>query len=61
MVWGIQPFYLSTYADLDKAIHESIEILKYKKLLKQGDSIIHVGSTPLSLHGRTNILKVSYV
>src|SRR5664279_5599574 len=61
MVWGIQPFYLSTYDSLDKAIHESTEILKAKKLLKKGDSIIHVGSTPLSLHGRTNMLKASYV
>ena len=28
MVWGIRPFYLSTYDDLDKAIQESIEMLK---------------------------------
>jgi pyruvate kinase len=61
MVWGIQPFYLSTYDDLEKAIYESIEILKAKKLLKEGDSIIHVGSTPLKLHGSTNMTKVSYV
>jgi pyruvate kinase len=61
MVWGIQPFYLSTYDSLDKAIHESIEILKARKLLKEGDRVIQVGSTPLKLHGSTNITKVSYV
>jgi len=61
MVWGIQPLYLSSYDDLDKAIHESIEILKAKKLLTKGDCVIHVGSTPLHLHGRTNILKVSKI
>jgi len=61
MVWGIQPFYLSTYDDLDKAIYESIEILKAKKLLKKGDCVIHVGSTPLHLHGRTNMMKVSKI
>jgi pyruvate kinase len=61
MVWGIQPFYLSTYDDLDKAIQESIEILKAKKLLKEGDMVIHIGSTPLKLHGSTNMTKVSYV
>jgi pyruvate kinase len=61
LVWGIRPFYLNTYNDSDKAIHESIEILKYKKLLKEGDIVIHVGSTPLSLHGRTNMLKVSKI
>ena len=33
IAWGIRPFYLTTYNDLEKAIHESIEILKDKKLL----------------------------
>ena len=61
IVWGIQPFYLSTYDDLDKAIQESIEMLKDKKLLTKGDSVIHVGSTPLLLHGRTNMMKVSKI
>ena len=61
LVWGIQPFYLSTYDDLDEAIQESIEILKTKKLLKEGDRVIHVGSTPLRLHGSTNMTKVSCV
>jgi len=61
MVWGIQPFYLSGYNDLDKAIHESIEMLKDKNLLTEGDCVIHVGSTPLHLHGRTNMMKVSKI
>ena len=61
MVWGIQPFYLSTNDDLDKAIHESIEILKAKKLLTNGDCVVHVGSTPLHLHGSTNMMKVSRI
>ncbi len=61
MIWGIQPFYLSTNDDLDKAFHESIEILKAKKLLTIGDCVVHVGSTPLHLHGRTNMMKVSRI
>ena len=61
MVWGIRPFYLSTYDNLDTAIQDSIEMLKGKKLLKKGDCVIHVGSTPLKLHGSTNMTKVSYV
>ena len=61
LAWGIRPFYLNTYNDLDKAIHDSIEILKDKNLLAEGDCVIHVGSTPLSLHGRTNMMKVSYI
>jgi len=61
MVWGIQPFYLSTYDNLDTAIQDSIEMLKVKKLLKKGDFVIHVGSTPLHLHGMTNMMKVSKI
>jgi pyruvate kinase len=61
MVWGIQPSYLSGYNNLDKAIQESIEILKAKKLLTNGDCVVHVGSTPLHLHGRTNMMKVSKI
>ena len=61
MVWGIRPFYLNTYNDSDKAIHESVEMLKDKKLLTEGDCVIHVGSTPLNLQGSTNMMKVSYM
>jgi pyruvate kinase len=61
MVWGIQSFYLSRYDNLDTAIQDSIEMLKEKKLLKKGDCVIHVGSTPLHLHGMTNMMKVSKI
>ena len=61
LVWGIKPFHLSTYNHLNMAISKSIEILKEKKLLKVGDCVIYVGSTPLSEHGSTNMLKVSYI
>jgi len=61
LIWGIQPFYLGSYNHLDNAIPESINILKNKNLLKDGDCVVHVGSIPLNLHGRTNVMKVSYV
>jgi pyruvate kinase len=61
LVWGIRPLYLNKYNDLDKAIQESIKMLKDKKLLTDGDCVIHVGSTPLRLRGSTNMMKVSYI
>lgn len=61
LVWGIRPLYLNKYNDLDKAIQESIRMLKDKKLLTDGDCVIHVGSTPLRLRGSTNMMKVSYI
>lgn len=61
LVWGIRPFYSDTYDHLELAVLESVKILKNKKLLSDGDCVVFVGSTPLKLHGRTNMMKVSYV
>lgn len=61
LVWGIRPFYIDTYNHLDQAMPESVRILKDKKLLTEGDCVVYVGTTPLKLHGATNMLKVSYV
>jgi pyruvate kinase len=61
LVWGIRPFYIDTYNHLDQAMPESVKILKDKKLLTDGDSVVYVGTTPLKLPGSTNMLKVSYI
>ena len=61
LVWGIRPFYLDNYDHLDQAIPETVKILKDKKLLTDGDCVVYVGTTPLKLHGSTNMLKVSYI
>lgn len=61
LVWGIKPIYFDTYTSLDKAIPKSIEMLIEKNLLTTGDCVIHLGSAPLSLHGSTNMLKVSSI
>ncbi len=61
LVWGVRVFYVKTYDKIDEAINESIKILMEKKLLKEGDTLVHVGSTPLNLRGRTNMMKISYV
>lgn len=61
LVWGVRPFYLQKYELLEEAIQESIEILKENDLLKEGDCVIHAGSSPFNRQGRTNILKVSYI
>lgn len=61
LVWGVRAFYLHKYELFEEAIGESIEILKENKLLIEGDCVIHVGSSPFNLQGRTNILKVSYI
>lgn len=61
LVWGIRPFYLDTYNQLDQVILESVKILKDKKMIAEGDCVVYVGTTPLKLQGSTNMMKVSYV
>ncbi|HKK41251.1 MAG TPA: pyruvate kinase [Bacteroidales bacterium] len=61
LVWGVKPYYLDTYEDLDMAIKDSVTFLEDHKLLKKGDCVVHVGSTPLNHRGSTNMVKVNYV
>ncbi len=61
LIWGVRAFYLDKYEDLEEAIAQSRKILKEKSLLADGDCVIFVGSIPLNEHGKTNILKVSYM
>ena len=61
LVWGVQAFYVEAYDVIDDVIDKSISILKEKELVVDGDTLVHVGSTPLSQRGRTNMMKVSYV
>jgi len=61
LVWGIKPYHIDTYNQLNTAVGKSVEILKAENLLADGDCVVFVGSTPLSEHGSTNMLKVSYI
>lgn len=61
LIWGVQSFNLNTYDQLDMAISKSNEILKKKNMLKEGDRVVYVASTPLSEHGITNMIKVGVI
>jgi pyruvate kinase len=61
LVWGIKPYHLKIYNQLNIAVKKSVEILKAEKLLRDGDCVVFVGSMPLSEHGSTNMLKVSFI
>ncbi len=61
LIWGIKPFYLDIYDDLDKAIYAATEMLKNDGQLNDGDYVVYVGSTPFAIHGTTNMMKVSYI
>ncbi len=61
LLWGVDAFYFTDMNDINSAIEESIKILKSKGLLKPGDLVIHVGSTPMNVTHKTNMLKVTEV
>jgi pyruvate kinase len=59
--WGVQAFYYDKEEGADDIIADQIAILKEKGLIKTGDVVINTGSTPVSEHLPTNMLKISKV
>ncbi len=61
LLWGVKAFHFTNMEEINTAIESSIELLKKKGFLKPGDYVIHVGSTPLKVTHKTNMLKVTKV
>ncbi len=61
LVWAVETIYLSQYDQIDEAVKDSLTYLKDNGLIHEGNIVVHVASTPLHLHGRTNTMKASIV
>jgi pyruvate kinase len=61
LLWGVNTFYFPLFDSIDQAIDYSINILKQQGLVKEGDLVIHVASTPITAKDRTNMIKLSRV
>lgn len=61
LVWGVRAFYYDEHDNMDDAIQHSIDTLKDFNNIKEGDVVVHVGSTPFEEKGQTNMIKLSYV
>jgi pyruvate kinase len=59
--WGVRAFYYDEEESLDDIIFDQIDILKERKFIKSGDTVVNTGSTPVDLHLPTNILKITKV
>ncbi|MDA3616504.1 pyruvate kinase [Polluticaenibacter yanchengensis] len=59
--WGVRAFYYAEEESLDEIISDQINILKERGFVKSGDVVINTGSTPVSQHLPTNLIKVSRV
>jgi pyruvate kinase len=61
LIWGVRGFFYDKFTNTDETIEDLCEILKEKKLLKDGDVIINTASMPLHKRFRTNTLKITLV
>jgi pyruvate kinase len=59
--WGVRAFYYDEEISLDDIIFDQIKILKERGFIKSGDVVINTGSTPVSLHLPTNVLKITKI
>ncbi len=61
LVWGVRAFYYNKYESSDNTITEIKSFLKEKDLVKEGDMVINVFSTPLDERSMANTIKLNYI
>ncbi|MEO6947984.1 MAG: pyruvate kinase [Ginsengibacter sp.] len=59
--WGVRALFYDEEESLDEIFSDQISILRERGFLKNGDVVVHTGSTPINLHLPTNVLKISTV
>src|SRR5207249_6952718 len=59
--WGVRAFYYDEEQSLDDIFADQIDILKERKFLKPGETVVSTGSTLVSLHLPTNVIKITTV
>jgi pyruvate kinase len=59
--WGVRALYYDEEESLDDIFADQIDILKERKFLKPGETVVSTGSTPVSLHLPTNVIKITTV
>lgn len=61
LVWGIEGFYYDKFISTDHTIEDILLMLQKNKLVRKGDFVINIASTPLDKYGQTNMMKLSVV
>ncbi|HYC40304.1 MAG TPA: pyruvate kinase [Chitinophagaceae bacterium] len=59
--WGIRAFFYDEEESLDEIFADQIDILRERKFLKAGETVVSTGSTPVALHLPTNVIKITKV
>lgn len=61
LVWGVQAFFYDKMVSTDHTMDDVKYILKKKKIIKEGDFLIHLASMPIKESGMTNTMKLDKV
>jgi pyruvate kinase len=61
LIWGVRTFYYNKFSTTDKTIEDLIKILKDKKLVKPGETVVNTAAMPIKKRYRTNMLKITVV
>ena len=61
LYWGITPHIMKFPAGTDEMISETEKALLKKNIVKRGDSIVIIATSPFTLGGKTNIMKLHKV
>jgi len=61
LTWGTKGFHLPFQPDTDRGIALVHEVLKEKRLVRDGEKIVITAGMPLPAKGRTNMVHVSHV
>ncbi len=59
--WGITPQIMKFPGSTDEMISETEKALLKKDIVKKGDSIVIIATSPFTLGGKTNIMKIHKV
>lgn len=59
--WGVRAIFYDEEESLDDIFYDQMNILRERGFLKAGDVVVNTGSTPVSLHLPTNVLKITKV
>jgi len=61
LIWGVIGFYYNNFDSTDNTIEETQLILKKQKIIKSGDFVVNIASTPIKAKGMTNMLKLEKI
>jgi pyruvate kinase len=61
LVWGVKAFFYDKMVSTDHTMDDVKYLLKKKKMVKEGDFILHLASMPIKESGMTNTLKLDKI